>query len=80
MPKCIKLFYNDGSGKNRVVLGVIDSEDDHFFKIKTRSGYIMLNKKNVISMISTREDFIEDEYAGVDKSGKNNREKGEINQ
>tara|TARA_R100001594_G_scaffold117481_2_gene152707 strand:- start:117 stop:296 length:180 start_codon:yes stop_codon:yes gene_type:complete len=57
MVKCSKIFYNDGNGKSRCIIGVLNSSDDHFMTIKTRSGQVMLNKNSVISIIETKEDF-----------------------
>ena len=59
MVKCRKIFYNDGNGKSRVILGVIQSSDDHFIIVTTRSGQVMLNKNSIVSIIETKEEFID---------------------
>lgn len=59
MVKCRKIFYNDGNGRSRCVIGIIKNSDDFFLDITTRSGQIMLNKNSVISIIETKEDFEE---------------------
>jgi hypothetical protein len=59
MVKCKKIFYNDGNGKSRCIIGVLHASDDHFMTIKTRSGQIMLNKNSIISILQTQEEFQE---------------------
>lgn len=58
---CKKILYNTlGSQSSRVLLGLIESESEHFIIFKTGSGkQYTINKNSIVSIEDTDQEFID---------------------
>ena len=51
------VFKNNNGGNDHIILGIIETEDDNFITVRTRNKTYRLNKKIVMEMTKTKEEF-----------------------
>ena len=55
---CKKLIYrNPGAGKDNVLLGTVEKEDEHLIYFRTRNKLHVVNKSLVLAITETNEPF-----------------------